>query len=165
MVNELPDLEERKNTLTMDNARMKKDLQDIEDRILAMLGNVKGNILDDVQLIDTLAESKVAAAEIQTQVVAAEETEREIDVTREKYRPVAFRASILYFCITDLGLIDPMYQYSLQWFTNLFILGIRNSGLCLCHHSVFLMSVFMVSSSIYYSQKRVLIMWRNGFSH
>ena len=37
------------------------------------------------------------------------------------YRPVATRASLLFFCISDLALVDPMYQYSLPWFINLFI--------------------------------------------
>jgi dynein heavy chain len=40
-------------------------------------------------------------------------TEKEIDETRESYRPVAFRAQLLFFCIMDLSTIDPMYQYSL----------------------------------------------------
>lgn len=35
-------------------------------------------------------------------------------------RPVAIRASILYFTIADLALIDPMYQYSLVYFSYLF---------------------------------------------
>lgn len=39
--------------------------------------------------------------------------EVEIDRTRESYRPAAYRASLLYFCITDLSKVDPMYQYSL----------------------------------------------------
>jgi dynein heavy chain len=50
----------------------------------------------------------------------SEITEKEIDVTRELFRPVAFRASLLFFAIVDLAAIDPMYQYSLQWFSNLF---------------------------------------------
>ncbi len=52
-------------------------------------------------------------------VKEAEETEAEIDNTREKYRPVAYRASLLYFAISDLANIDPMYQYSLPWFNAL----------------------------------------------
>lgn len=54
-------------------------------------------------------------------------TEAQIDEARESYRPVAFRASLLFFCIVDLSTIDPMYQYSLQWFTNLFVMGVENS--------------------------------------
>jgi dynein heavy chain len=33
----------------------------------------------------------------------------EIDATREKYRPVAKRGSVLYFVIASLSNIDPMY--------------------------------------------------------
>lgn len=55
------------------------------------------------------------------QVSEAELTEKEIDESRERYRPVAYRGSIMYFCIRDFNVVDPMYQYSLQWFTNLFV--------------------------------------------
>lgn len=34
----------------------------------------------------------------------------------------------------DLSLIDPMYQYSLQWFVNLFISGCENSPASNEHH-------------------------------
>ena len=40
---------------------------------------------------------------------------------------MAFRASLLYFSIADLSNIDPMYQYSLPWFTALFVRGIQDS--------------------------------------
>jgi len=39
----------------------------------------------------------------------SEITEKEIDKTREIYRPVAYRAAILFFTIIDLALVDPMY--------------------------------------------------------
>ena len=53
--------------------------------------------------------------------------EKEIDATRELYRPVAIRTSLLFFCISDLALIDPMYQYSLTWYVDLFVRGIAAS--------------------------------------
>ena len=55
-------------------------------------------------------------------------TELEIDQTRNGYRPVATHASILFFCISDLANIEPMYQYSLVWFINLYIQSIANSN-------------------------------------
>lgn len=54
-------------------------------------------------------------------------TEKEIDETRESFRPVAYRAQLLFFCIVDLNIINPMYQYSLQYFQNLFSMGVENS--------------------------------------
>ena len=54
-------------------------------------------------------------------------TEANISAAREKYRRVAKRGSLLYFVVADLGLIDPMYQFSLRYFTQLFNNTIDNS--------------------------------------
>eukprot|EP00798_Chlamydomonas_sp_ICE-L_P022533 gene22533-29660_t len=121
---ERPDLANLKGQLVVSNAQMKKELKEIEDKILFMLSNSTGNILDDEELINTLSQSKVTSNEIQSKVAEAEVTEKQIDETRELYRPVAIRASLLFFCISDLALVDPMYQYSLAWFVNLFIKAI-----------------------------------------
>ena len=43
------------------------------------------------------------------------------------YAPIAVHSSILFFSIADLANIEPMYQYSLSWFINLFIMSIDNS--------------------------------------
>lgn len=65
--------------------------------------------------------------EINQRVAESKITEKEIDIARESFRPVAFRASLLFFCILDLSNIDPMYQYSLQWYIKLFQNGVQNS--------------------------------------
>ena len=67
-------------------------------------------------MINILAESKKTSEEINVRMKESEVTEKEIDVKRESFRPVAYRCSLLFFCIVDLSIIDPMYQYSLQWF-------------------------------------------------
>ena len=54
-------------------------------------------------------------------------TEKKIDETRKGYTPIAVHSTILFFTITDLANIDPMYQYSLTWFVNLFEKAIANS--------------------------------------
>jgi len=50
----------------------------------------------------------------------AEKMEIKIDEARTGYQPVAMRTSGLFFCITDLATMDPMYQYSLDFFKGLF---------------------------------------------
>lgn len=121
---ELPELAQQKTTLVIQNAAMNKQLYDIESEILYLLSNSKGNILDDTVLIETLAQSKKTSEEIKEKMREAANIESEILKQSELYRPVAKRASLLYFVIADLGEVDPMYQYSLQWFTQLFIRGI-----------------------------------------
>lgn len=63
----------------------------------------------------------------QTKMKVAEQTEEDINTTRLQYAPVAVRTQILYFCVSDLSSVDPMYQYSLEWFLNIFLMGISNS--------------------------------------
>lgn len=124
---ERPDLAEAKSQLTINNAQMKKELKDIEDKILYLLSSVQGSPVDDERLIETLGASKETSEEISQKVIAAEMTERDIDITRNKYVPVAIRTRILFFCITELATVDPMYQYSLNWFMNLFSAAIAHS--------------------------------------
>ncbi|XP_076826201.1 dynein axonemal heavy chain 1-like isoform X3 [Clavelina lepadiformis] len=124
---ERPDLEEAKNQLIVTNAKMKQELKDIEDQILYRLSASEGNPVDNVELIEVLEQSKVKAGEIKAKVVVAEQTERDIDVTRSQYIPVAVRTQILFFCVSDLANIDPMYQYSLEWFVGIFLNSIANA--------------------------------------
>lgn len=49
----------------------------------------------------------------------AKENERKINEARECYRPVAARASLLYFVINDLRKINPIYQFSLKVMMNM----------------------------------------------
>jgi len=125
VIEEMPEMEAKKNALVVSNAKMKKELQEIENRILVLLSASKGDILDDHELIETLATSKKTSEEISAKVAEAEITEKEIDLNRAEYRPVAYRGTLLYFAITSFNVVDPMYQYSLQWFTTLFVQAIR----------------------------------------
>jgi len=127
---ENPNLENRKSEIVKKNALDKKQLILIEDSILRSLSEQKGNITDillDESLIHKLHDSKKTAAEINQRVKDSQITEVEIDKSREAYRPVAFRVALLFFSIIDLAIIDPMYQYSLQWYIKLFVMGIENA--------------------------------------
>ena len=62
-------------------------------------------------LIETLAQSKKTSEEIKEKMREAVAIEDEVNVQSNLYRPVAKRASLLYFVIADLGEVDPMYQY------------------------------------------------------
>lgn len=111
---ERPDIQERKTGLVLSMARDKKTLQDIENKILKLLSESEGNILDDLVLIKTLDESKQVSSVIIERLGESERTEIEIDEMRNSYRSVAIRGSILYFVIADLATIDDMYQVLLS---------------------------------------------------
>ncbi|CAH2306581.1 dynein heavy chain 7, axonemal [Pelobates cultripes] len=124
---ERPDLEEEKQSLILQGAENKRQLKEIEDKILEVLSSSEGNILEDETAIKILSSSKTLANEISEKQAVAEATEKKIDATRMGYRPISIHSSILFFSIADLANIEPMYQYSLTWFINLFIMSIDNS--------------------------------------
>lgn len=92
--------------------------QATEDRILKLLFESEGNILDNEDLINTLNESKVKSSEITKRLSEATVTEQKITNARSKYSPVAARGSVMYFVITTMAEVDSMYQFSLKYFKN-----------------------------------------------
>ncbi|XP_072544049.1 dynein axonemal heavy chain 2 [Salminus brasiliensis] len=124
---ERPELEEQKDSLVINIASGKRKLQELEDEILRLLNEATGSLLDDVQLVNTLQTSKITATEVSDQLETSEQTEIKIDTAREAYRPCAQRASILFFVLNDMGRIDPMYQFSLDAYIDLFNLSIEKS--------------------------------------
>ncbi|CAF0886975.1 unnamed protein product [Adineta steineri] len=124
---ERPELEEEKNSLIIQGAENKRMLKEIEDKILEVLSSSSGNILEDEAAINVLSSSKLLANDISEKQLVAEETEKKIDAARLGYTPIAVHSTILFFSIADLANIEPMYQYSLTWFVNLFIASIENS--------------------------------------
>ena len=121
---ERPELEEQREKLVLEDAENKRMLKELEDKILYLLAASTGNILDDDLLITTLADSKVTSNQIMKAVEVAERTVAKIATARLGYVPVARRASMLFFCIADLASVDPMYQYSLEFYIRLFLLAI-----------------------------------------
>jgi dynein heavy chain len=124
---ERPDLEQSRTKLIVQINEDKNQLKSIEDEILKLLFNSEGNILDNEQLIGTLQQSKVTSTAIGERLQQAEKTEASITEAREKYRPVALRGSVLFFVIADMANMDPMYQYSLEYFKQLFVTCIGDS--------------------------------------
>jgi len=95
-------------------------LQKLDAELLFSLSNATGDILANVVLIELLASTKINAEKVKKTIEDAEATQRNIDVRREQYRPVAARGSVLYFVMTSLSLVNCMYQTSLAMFLTWF---------------------------------------------
>ncbi|XP_028848515.1 dynein heavy chain 12, axonemal isoform X2 [Denticeps clupeoides] len=125
---EKPELEEERNALILQSAANKKNLKEIEDKILETLQSSEGNILEDESAMQILDSAKHMSDEIAKKQQVSEKTEIIIAELREGYRTIAKHSSILFFSISDLANIDPMYQYSLNWFINLYMNSIQDSN-------------------------------------
>ncbi|XP_058067045.1 dynein axonemal heavy chain 12 [Anopheles bellator] len=125
---ERPDLQELRQSLILQGAKNVAMLKDVEDRILKTLSESKGDILEDESAIKILDDSKRISGEIVQKQEDSREIEQKIEAFRQSYRPVAAHSSTLYYCITELPNVDPMYQFSLAWFVNLYVYSIENAN-------------------------------------
>ena len=110
VINEQPEVEQKRDKLVMDIAGKKNELKRLENLILRDLSNSsQDTILDNEDLILTLQISKTSGKQIAESLIEAEVVEKTINETRSSYKDVSVRGSILYFVIADLAGIDPMY--------------------------------------------------------
>lgn len=57
----------------------------------------------------------------------AEKTSTDIDKLRDGYRPAAKRGAILFFVLTEMAVVNSMYQYSLASYLEVFDFSLRKS--------------------------------------
>ena len=122
---ERPDLATLKSDIIKQQNAFKIQMKELEDGILKRLADAEGDITDDRELIESLENSKRVATVVAEKQAAGLETEKQINVTSEKYRPVAHRASLLFFLLNDLFKCHTYYIYSLSAFVTIFLRSIE----------------------------------------
>ena len=127
---ERSELEQSRAELTRQQNEFRIKLLELENNLLNKLSNAQGNFLGDTTLVENLEITKKTALEIEIKVKEALKTELKINETREMYRPVANRSSMLYFLLNAMWVIHPMYQYSLKSFKNVFFRAINKAEVC-----------------------------------
>ncbi|KAK4813186.1 hypothetical protein QYF61_014017 [Mycteria americana] len=121
------ELEEQREHLIQETSDNKNLLKDLEDSLLRELTSSTGNMLDNLDLVQTLEETKSKATEVIEKLNLAEMTAVDIDRLRDGYRPAARRGAILFSVLSEMALVNIMYQYSLVSFLEVFGLSLRKS--------------------------------------
>ena len=119
------DLEKKRVELIKERSDNDLKLKNLEDKILKLLQETQGSLIDDDNLLVTLQTSKETEDSIKQQMEAAQQTMKKTDMLREQYRVLGSNASHLFFVLNNLSQIDNMYQFSLDSYIQLFVKSIK----------------------------------------
>jgi dynein heavy chain len=111
---------EERRRLTVQTAEYVKRMRAFEDSILEMMEKAGTEMLEDENMINSLTESKHMSEEAERRLIHARKAEVIIIQSQKTFEPVAKDAALLYFAVTDLAAVQEMYQFSLEWFNQLF---------------------------------------------
>ncbi len=120
MKSERPDIDQKRSDLLKLQGEFQLRLRHLEKDLLQCLNEAKGRILDDNTVISTLETLKQEAAEVSRKVDETEEVMVEIEKTSRMYSPLSVASSSIYFTMDSLHQIHFLYQFSLQFFLDIF---------------------------------------------
>eukprot|EP00727_Mastigamoeba_balamuthi_P002571 m51a1_g12310 putative dynein heavy chain family protein (4480) ;mRNA; f:383974-398640 len=114
---ERADLEQQKAALAEQAAEHARVRRELEEKILCLLYDAQeGDLLGDDRLVEALSSSKKSSDAAAKGLAEAERVTAGIEEARAGYREVARHAALTYSVVSDLSSLDPMYQWSLEWF-------------------------------------------------
>ncbi|KAL4068381.1 dynein heavy chain and region D6 of dynein motor-domain-containing protein [Scleroderma yunnanense] len=117
---ERPDTERKRTDLMKAQGEFRLRLRTLEKLLLQALNESTGNILDDDKVISTLETLKREAAEITHKVEETDIVMREVEQVTTEYLPLAQACSSVFFILEQLNLVNHFYQFSLQFFLDIF---------------------------------------------
>jgi len=101
--------EEEKQKMQRQNIEFKQQKKEIEQKILDQLRSAGESILEDDTLVNSLNESKKITDDIKEKLKSAKKLEERIEENRKNYFPLAKHSATLYFCVSELPVLDQMY--------------------------------------------------------
>ncbi|KAK4320731.1 hypothetical protein Pmani_008437 [Petrolisthes manimaculis] len=113
---EREDLFEQRANLTASLKKDHKALTAVDDNILQKLTQASTALLDNEELLAAFYEAKATSSEFRTRLAESKRTLHKIGNVRDKYRPVATRARLLFSTSTALTRLDPNYVFSFRHF-------------------------------------------------
>jgi dynein heavy chain 1 len=117
---ERPDVDQKRTDLVRLQGEFRVRLRHLERSLLQALNDSSGSILEDDKVIGTLEVLKKEAAEITSKVEDTDVVMKEVEAVTTEYQPLAQACSGIYFVLEQLSAINHFYQFSLDYFLEIF---------------------------------------------
>lgn len=88
--------------------------------MLEEMARAEGSLLDNEVIVNDLYQVRTSQAAIEKRIQSSKEMEARCDDTREQYRTIASRGSMLYDILREISVINPMYQCGFSQYVTLF---------------------------------------------
>lgn len=106
----------KKYYVCMEN--LKQAAQDILDS-LNKPDSESSNILEDDELIKTLELSKTTSQDAESTLKDIARIREKMKTLRAALQDCGYRIANMFFCVADMASVEPMYQFSLDWYIDL----------------------------------------------
>lgn len=124
---ERPELQEKREALIEEYAKNQALLKEYENSILQTIARSHGRILEDHTAVREMNDFKLLCVEMGERLDTTKRDQKQIKSFRDIYKPVAKHAAVIYYGLSQLPTINPMYQFSLIWYINLYKWSIENA--------------------------------------
>ena len=124
---ERPDVDERRSNLVKMQGQFTIRLRGLEKQLLQALNTSEGNILDDDVVIESLETLKKQANDISKKMAETEGVMAEVESITTQYGTIAQACSSVFSILEQLYHINHFYQFSLQYFVDIFNSVLHNN--------------------------------------
>lgn len=101
-------------------SKIQIEMAELQDGILSRIADSEGDILEDEDLFQKLNESAKKVELNRQEEQGMQQQLNAIKNVKEIFEPVSVRVANLFFVLADLMNVDPMYQYSLEFFSTIY---------------------------------------------
>jgi dynein heavy chain 1 len=117
---ERPDIDKKRSDLLKLQGEFRMTLRNLEKKLLTALAESSGNVLENDALISTLETLKKDSTEVSEKMAQSEQVMEEVSEISSFYSTLSTTCSRLYFVLQSMADINFLYQFSVQYFLDLY---------------------------------------------
>ncbi|CAD2218435.1 ATP-binding dynein motor region/Dynein heavy chain region D6 P-loop domain/Dynein heavy chain AAA lid domain/Dynein heavy chain C-terminal domain containing protein, putative [Angomonas deanei] len=119
LMHERPEIDQKRTALMKVQGEYQLKLRMLEQNLLTLIAKSEGSLLDNNQLIDSLASIKKETKGIQEAISDSDASMHLIENTEMLYRPVATVTAKIFFALKRFSTLSTFYRYDVHFIFNI----------------------------------------------